>query len=185
MGPIKCYHSRPEWTWEQRQWSGAPYSPKPQHHWNLTIRLFSVISRSLIGVCVCGGGLPLSRGAVGEFYSHVHCSYILTFLCICTELKDIKHSYLNCTPMKWNAAFSKQRSCRYCYIDALHGHWLNGWRKSLTATIQECCGQFWTSRGANTTQSSNCTATYLPSRKLSKLDEPDMQNTAGEAVMSS
>ena len=21
---------------------GAPYSPKPQHHWNLTIRLFSV-----------------------------------------------------------------------------------------------------------------------------------------------
>ena len=34
-------------------------------------------------------------------------------------------------------------------------------------------------------QSTNCTATYLPSRKLSKLDEPDMQDTAGEAGMSS
>ena len=31
----------------------------------------------------------------------------------------------------------------------------------------------------------NCTATYLPSWKLSKLDEPDMQETAGEAGTSS
>ena len=31
----------------------------------------------------------------------------------------------------------------------------------------------------------NYTATYLPSRKLSKLDEPDMQDTAGEAGTSS
>ena len=30
-----------------------------------------------------------------------------------------------------------------------------------------------------------CTATYHPSRKLSKLDEPDMQDTAGEAGTSS
>ena len=30
-------------------------------------------------------------------------------------------------------------------------------------------------------QDSSCTATCLPSRKLSKLDEPDTQNTAGEA----
>ena len=29
------------------------------------------------------------------------------------------------------------------------------------------------------------TATYLPSRKLSKLDEPDMQDTAGEVGTSS
>ena len=29
-------------------------------------------------------------------------------------------------------------------------------------------------------QSTNYTATYLPSRKLSKLDKPDMQDTAGE-----
>ena len=34
---------------------------------------------------------------------------------------------------------------------------------------------------ATPTQGTNYTATCLPSRKLSKLDEPDMQNTTGEA----
>ena len=37
----------------------------------------------------------------------------------------------------------------------------------------------------NTPQSTSRTATYLPSWKLSKLDEPDMQDTAGEAGTSS
>ena len=45
--------------------------------------------------------------------------------------------------------------------------------------------QFWTSLGGNTPQSTSCTATYNPSQKLSKLDEPDMQDTAGEAGTSS
>ena len=39
--------------------------------------------------------------------------------------------------------------------------------------------------GSNTPQDTNYTATCLPSRKLSKLDEPDMQDTAGEAGTSS
>ena len=41
--------------------------PKLQHYWNLTIRLFSVISRTLVE----GGGgvLLLCRGAVGVFYA--------------------------------------------------------------------------------------------------------------------
>ena len=39
--------------------------------------------------------------------------------------------------------------------------------------------------GGNTKQGTNYTATCLPSRKLSKLDEPDMQDTAGEASTSS
>ena len=43
----------------------TPYSPRPQHCWNLTIRLFSVISRTLVG----RGVLPLCRGAVSVFYS--------------------------------------------------------------------------------------------------------------------
>ena len=34
-------------------------------------------------------------------------------------------------------------------------------------------------------QSTSYTATHLSSRKLSKLDEPDMQDTAGEAETSS
>ena len=43
----------------------------------------------------------------------------------------------------------------------------------------------WTIPGGNTPQSTNYTTTYLPSWKLSKLDEPDMQDIAGEAGMSS
>ena len=57
---------------------------------------------------------------------------------------------------------------------------LNVCRKSLTATTQECCKQYWTSPGVSALQSSSCTATYHPPRKLSKLDEPDMQDIAGE-----
>ena len=54
-----------------------------------------------------------------------------------------------------------------------------------TATTQECCEQYWTSPGGNTPQSSSYTAIYHPSRKLRKLDEPDMQDIAGEAGTSS
>ena len=43
----------------------------------------------------------------------------------------------------------------------------------------------WTSPGGNTPQDTNYTATGLPSRELSKLDEPDMQDTAGEVGTSS
>ena len=39
--------------------------------------------------------------------------------------------------------------------------------------------------GGNTPRGTNYTATCLPSRKLTKLDEPDMQDTAGEAGTSS
>ena len=41
------------------------------------------------------------------------------------------------------------------------------------------------SPGGNTPQDTNCTATCPLSRKLFKLDEPDMQDTAGEAGTSS
>ena len=41
------------------------------------------------------------------------------------------------------------------------------------------------SPGSNTPQGTNYTVTYHISRKLSKLDEPDMPDTAGEARTSS
>ena len=44
---------------------------------------------------------------------------------------------------------------------------------------------YWTSPGGTTPQGNNFTATCLLSRKLSKLDEADMQDTAGEARTSS
>ena len=46
------------------QWRVSLHSLKLLHYWNLTIRLFSVITRTLVG-----GVLPLCRGAVGVFYS--------------------------------------------------------------------------------------------------------------------
>ena len=53
---------------------------------------------------------------------------------------------------------------------------LNVWRKSLMAITQERCELYCTSPGGNAQQSSSCMATYHPSRTLSKLDEPDMQD---------
>ena len=50
---------------------------------------------------------------------------------------------------------------------------------------QECCEQYWTSPGGSTPQSSICMATCHQSQKLSKLDEPDMWDTAGEVGMNS
>ena len=46
--------------------SGNVHSPKLQHYWNLTIRLFSVIFRTLVGSI---GVLPLCREAVSVFYT--------------------------------------------------------------------------------------------------------------------
>ena len=46
---------------------------------------------------------------------------------------------------------------------------------------QNAASNIWTSPGGNISQGTNYTATCLPSRKLSKLDEPDMQETAREA----
>ena len=52
-------------------------------------------------------------------------------------------------------------------------------------SFTNCWEQYWTSPGGNTQQGTNYTATYLPSRKLSKFDEPDMQDTSEEAGTSS
>ena len=49
FNPIRCYHSGLKWTWKQWQWRGALHFPALQHHWSLTIRSFSVISKTLIG----------------------------------------------------------------------------------------------------------------------------------------
>ena len=47
------------------------------------------------------------------------------------EGMDGFRSYGNQTwAIKWNAVSSRLRSCWYCYMDALLGRWLNGWRRS-------------------------------------------------------
>ena len=62
------------------KWKGTLHSPKLQYYWNLTIRLFSVISRTLVR-----GVLPLCREAVGVLYSpsqmgKLFCSTLFTRL---------------------------------------------------------------------------------------------------------
>ena len=82
---MRCYHSRLKWTWEQWQCRGTPHSSNLQHYWNLTIRLFSVIFRTLVG----WGVLPLCREAVGVFYRPkcvCVCASVyvyLPFICVC------------------------------------------------------------------------------------------------------
>ena len=60
------------------------------------------------------------------------------------------------------------------YMDSNKTAWEEA-RRQLHKNVQS-----WTSPGRNTPQDTNCTATCLLSRKLFKLDEPDMQDTAGE-----
>ena len=67
-----------------------------------------------------------------------------------------------------------------CVDTAIWMHHIEVWRKTLTAITQECCEQYWTSPEGSTQQNGSCTATYHSSRKLSKLDRPDMRDTAGE-----
>ena len=61
--------------------------------------------------------------------------------------------------------------------------WCNSLKYKLitTAITRKCCVQSWTSPGSNAPQDTNCTTTCLLSRKLFKLNEPYMQDTAGEA----
>ena len=59
------------------------YSPKLQHYWNLTIRLFSVIYRILVGVV-----LPLCRDVVRVFYSvsRLGKEIVCVSLCVCVSV---------------------------------------------------------------------------------------------------
>ena len=54
---IRCNPFESEWTLERCQWRGTSYSPKVQD-WSLAIRLFSIISRTLVGR---GGSYLLKR----------------------------------------------------------------------------------------------------------------------------
>ena len=57
--------------------------------------------------------------------------------------------------------------------------------KRLDGNYTRMLWAIYTGPRGSTPQSSSCTATYHPSRKLSKLDKPDMHNTAGEVGTSS
>ena len=83
---IRCYHSESERTWERWQWRGTPHSPKLLHYWSLTIRLFSVISRTIVG----RGFTPLQR-----------CSRCV-LLSQPTGLDDKRFNPYSSDPRNWN-----------------------------------------------------------------------------------
>ena len=95
--------------------------------------------------------------------------------------------YLNCVLMLnwivWNRSIfiKMDLALNNLQLKQLTNYPLNGHTRAhiLTGTTQECCKQYWTSPGGNTPQSSSCTTTDHPSRKLSKLDKQDMRYTAG------
>ena len=62
--------------------------------------------------------------------------------------------------------------------------WMHYLNANKTAG-EEARPQLYKNVASNIPQGTNYTATYLQSRKLSKLDEPEMQDTAGESGMSS
>ena len=66
------------------------------------------------------------------------------------------------------------------YMDTNLTYGEKAWRQLQESNTQECCELYWTSPGGSTPKNSSYTALYHPSRKVSKLDEPDMQDTAGE-----
>ena len=57
--------------------------------------------------------------------------------------------------------------------------------KSLTEITQESYELYWTSPGGNTPQTTVVRPLTTYHKKLYKLDEPDMQDTAGEVRMNS
>ena len=69
-------------TWERWQLSGTPHSPKLQYCWSLTIRLFSVIKRSLVGE---GVSLPY-RDAVGVFCCSRWLGQCCLYLSVCVYI---------------------------------------------------------------------------------------------------
>ena len=71
---------------------GTRYSPKPQHYCYLTIRLFSVIYRTLFVVSGGGGGYPFAEKQ--SMYStapadcaNLYWEYLIAFYCAKTTRK--------------------------------------------------------------------------------------------------
>ena len=120
---------------------------------------------------------------------------MLQFCSVSNSLSHTQHFQI-----KWEVYFSKRLCCssiscrRYdfaciCVCIVGHGYTIiehldnTGSLSSLDFRIQilptgKICVQSWTSPGSSTPQDTNCTATCPLSRKLFKLDEPDMQDTA-------
>ena len=85
--------------------------PKLQHYWSLTIRLFSIIFRTLIG-----GVLLLSRDAVSVFYSPHNPNKIIQSKWILSGIIVKILTALKLSPKLWICSSSKIDKLLYLYI---------------------------------------------------------------------
>ena len=78
---IRCYHSRPEWTWEQWQWRDTPHSLNLQG-WSPANRWFNVIFQD---TCLWGGSYS---SAISVFYSPSWLGWAMKgYLALCRSLE--------------------------------------------------------------------------------------------------
>ena len=80
---------------------GCLHSPKPQHYWNLTIRLFSVISWTLVV-----GVLLLWREAVSVFYSPSQLGHIFIESTVTIYMGEERKESLFCNSCSYVIYFS-------------------------------------------------------------------------------
>ena len=129
----------PEWTWEQWQWRGTLHSPKLQHYWNLTIRLFSVISRTIIAILaekqsvysMAPAKMPVQKVSCLNF-NHIECClhFPMTLSCHTIEINIIKlmtlrsHSVSCCQSILFKSYIIELSRCSWCngYHIAGNGH---------------------------------------------------------------
>ena len=114
--------------WEQLQWRGALHSPKLQHHWNLTIRSFCVISRTLVGGEEV---LPLCRGAVGVFYSPRQLGNLFWFFLKMTRSWVFQWELLSSMNLSFSLLISGAMKILSASENTLefHGFWFAVWWK--------------------------------------------------------
>ena len=103
---------------EQWQSRGALYSSRPQHDWDLTIRLFSVIFRTLNG----GGLTPLQRCSLCILLLYSHIRRHNTYTNICGNIlkhNDDFNEWMNTLLYKkytYHTLFSKGLQKGWCWL---------------------------------------------------------------------
>ena len=139
LNHVRCYHFGPEWTWKWWLWKGTPHSLKLQHYWNLTIRLFSVISWTLVG-----GVLSLCWEAVSVFWSPSRLALIWRGSYPFAEKQSVYSTAPTNWAIRYNSLFILTRHAGFTKEDllktpevrlfAIYIHWI--WKKKIGKRIK-------------------------------------------------
>ena len=120
LDTIRCYHSWPEWTWTQWQWRSTLHSIEHQHYWNLTIRLFNFISRTLVGkgeFYPSAKMLSVYSTAPADWAYDTRVNQIFCYISVHDSLRCIYHN----KQFKWLLVHCVVHCFTLCVIWKLHG----------------------------------------------------------------